>query len=103
MKMTLDPYDFDVAFEYEDHAIQGKMVIGRAVLPEEYRLKALNDEAFKQEVRETLIQKLAEALYKEKLVEINQAKDPISGELRVIIRAFMTPDSQVRILRTVKR
>ena len=103
MNMTLDPYDFDVAFEYEDHAIQGKMVIGRAVLPEEYRLKAWHDEAFKQEVRETLIQKLAEALYKEKLVEINQAQDSLNGEWCVIIRAFMTPDSQVRILRTVKR
>ena len=96
-------YDFDVSFEYEDHAIQGKMVIGRAVLPEEYHLKALSDAAFKQNVREILIQKLAEALYKEKLVEINQVKDPLSGELRVIIRAFMTPDSQVRLLRTIKR
>lgn len=96
-------YDFDVSFEYEDHIVQGKMVIGRAILPEEYQLKALSDAAFKQHVREILIQKLAEALYKEKLVEINQAKDPLSGELRVIIRAFMTPDSQVRILRTVKR
>lgn len=101
--MSIMPLDFDVTFEYEDHAIQGKMVIGRAILPEEYHLKALSDAAFKQNVREILIQKLAEALYAEKLVEINQAKDPITGELRLIIRAFMTPDSQVRILRKVKR
>ena len=99
----MNDYDFNVVFEYEEHTIQGKMVIGRAVLPSSLHMQALNDEAFKQQVREILIQKLAEALYKEKLVEINQAKDPISGELRVIIRAFMTPDSQVRLLRTVKR
>ena len=95
--------DFDISFEQKDYAIGGKMVTGTAVLPDAYVVQAKNDHEFREHVRKTLVSKLAEAILENRLVEINQVKDPLMGNTKLFVRAYLAPDDQVKILRTVKR
>lgn len=95
--------DFDVTFEYQDYAIGGKMVTGTAVIPDTYLVQAKTDAEFRAHVRKTLVSKLADSIMEKGLVEINQMKDPIMGDTRLVVRAYLAPDDQVKILRTVKK
>jgi hypothetical protein len=88
---------FDI--NIEDHAIQGKMIIVSFNIRDDFS-KYESDE--KDYVKRVLANKLAIALIESNLIEFTQQLDPITFSTIIKARCFVTPDEQVRILRTKK-
>ena len=90
--------DISVKFETVDHTIAGKMVTCRMTIPD-YQMQNL-DKAY---VKQTMAMQIAGFMLDNNMLEYTQMRDPSSLDTHVHARCYVTPDAQVRILRTLKR
>lgn len=81
--------------DIEKYAIGGQMIT--VAMSIQY-LAAITDNHVKQE----LAVKLAYAMIENKLIEFTRQEDPYTDEIKFRARAYVAPDTQVRILRTIK-
>jgi len=88
---------FDI--NIEDHAIQGKMIIVSFNTIDDLS-KYESDEI--DYVKRELANKLVIEMIQNNLIEFTQQRDPITLSTIIKARCFVTPDEQVRILRTKK-
>lgn len=93
----------DIKFETEEYAIGGQMITGRVILSEMQMMQIDQNPDMREYVRKSLATTLAETMLSNKLVEFTQHRDPISFSQAVVVRAYLAPDNQVKILRTIKR
>ena len=92
----------DPLFQTHDYAIGGKMVVGRATLTEHYRMMMEDGDADAiKQVKEKLIHQMAEFILENKLVEFTHQDDPITFNRQIAVRAYLAPNDQVKILRSV--
>lgn len=94
--------DNEIDFKIEECLIQGKMIHGVCTIPGDL-ISSFSTKNFKEEIKYSLMQQLAKYMLEKNLVEFTKQDDYVSGETTIHIRAFLTPDSQVRILRTMKK
>ncbi len=87
--------------DVQEHAIGGKMIRIGLVLTDTQRMM-MNDQEWRQYVREQLAHELAQALMNQQLMETTSWTDPSTGKTQIQARCFMTSSSDVRILRTYK-
>lgn len=79
------------------YPIAGKMIAMRVTIPEfEFQHLMQSDSNI---IKETIVHQLAEKLLENKLVEFTQMQSPIMGERIINCRMYVTPDSDVRLLR----
>lgn len=91
-------------FITHDYAIGGKMVTGRAVLSESYRMMMENgDREAINAVKSELIHKMAIFILENNLVEFAYQDDPITFSRQIAIRAYLAPNDQVKILRLANK
>lgn len=95
----------DIVFDTQNHPmIQGKMVVGRVII-DNYSLNHMlcQDEGKSELVfKSKLATEMAYYMIENKLVEFTKQKDVSRQQTIVSVRAFLTPDEQVRILRQWK-
>jgi hypothetical protein len=97
-KMMNDP-----VFETHDYVIGGKMVVGRAVMEDEYSELMRTDFDARDRVKQKLIQDMAQYILENNLVEFTQMKDPITFKTQIAVRAYLAPNDQVKILRLANK
>lgn len=96
------PLDFgDDSIEVTEHAIGGKMVTVRSEISDGDMLH-LNDELWRQHIRDELARKMATVILQAGLCEITTMQTPHSFSRTVAIRCYLAPNDQVKILRTHK-
>lgn len=97
--MTTDPI-----FETHEYDIGGKMVVGRAEISEYYRLMMEDgDKTAIREVKEKLARDMVLHMIENRLVEFTHRDDPITMRRQLLIRAYLAPSEQVKILRLAKQ
>lgn len=95
-------------FKVYEYPIGGKMVVGKAILDESFMtmINGGDDEARRQ-VKSKLIHQMAQYMLENNLVEFTQAKMINPGtyteETAIRVRAFITPNDQVKILRSARK
>lgn len=92
-----------VTFTTHDYAIGGKLVVGRAILDDQYTGLMRTDFEAADKLKQHLIHQLAEYMLEHKLVEFTQMDDPISFRKHIAVRAYVAPDDQVKILRLANK
>ena len=91
-------------FNVYDYPIGGKMVVGKTIISEAFKELIENgDPTAKKEIKSRLVYQMAEYMLEHKLVEFTQYDDPISGSKHIAIRAYLSPDAQIKILRTANK
>ena len=94
------PWD-EPDIKYTDYAIGGKLVSVSVRVAEDVMVNQFSDEQARQYMRQKLCEDLASALLAKGLVEINQMKN-IDYTTTIVARAYVAPDDQVKLLRTIK-
>ena len=89
-----NPYDVNA----QDHAISGRMFL--AVLHVGYDPEDHFNPDKEDRVKYQLTEKLLRAIIEAKCVEFTKSLDPASGAYTYRARCFVTPDAQVKIIRT---
>ena len=103
MAITSLPYKYNEVIEFEtvDHAIQGKMVVCHMQFDDvDVRRLPGSEVDF---IRQSIVSKIGEFMIDNKLVEFTQQQDVMTGKTMIRARVFVTPDEQVRLIRTLKR
>jgi hypothetical protein len=90
-------------FQTYDYAIGGKLIVAHATLDENFSQLMNTDHEARMEVKRKLINDMAEYILENKLVEFTQQKEPIMFQTRIAVRAYMAPDSTVRLLRLANK
>lgn len=93
----------DPEFHTYDYVIGGKMVVGRAVMEDEYSELMRTDYDARDRVKQKLIQDMAQYILENNLVEFTQMKDPITFKTQIAVRAYLAPNDQVKILRLANK
>jgi hypothetical protein len=90
-------------FTTHDYVIGGKMVVGRVSIDETYAeiLNTVIDA--KQRLKEKLVHDLATYMLENQLVEFTQQDDPITFSKTIMVRAYLAPNDQVKILRLANK
>lgn len=92
------PLKFDV-YEY---AIGGKMVVGRARMSHEFKTMLEDGDAdARDKLKFDLIHQMADYMLQNKLVEFVYQDDISTGDRMIAVRAYLAPDDQVKIIRSV--
>jgi hypothetical protein len=89
-------------FQAYDYTIGGKLVVGRAVIDESYNELMMGDKEARQRLKEKLVTDMAHYMLENNLVEFMQQKN-IDMTTTVVVRAYIAPDSQVKILRLANK
>lgn len=97
---NVDPNKLTVDLEFEDHTIQGKVLVANLRMHDMEFNQLTGDQ--KDYIRNMLCTELASYMLKNKLVEINSMKTPMF-ETIINARCCVVPDTSVKILRTVRR
>jgi hypothetical protein len=90
-------------FSTYDYVIGGKMVVGSAELTANYAELMQSDYESRQQIKQYLIQQMAQYILENNLVEFTQLDDPITGGKRIKVRAYLAPNDQVKILRVANK
>ena len=91
-------------FDTYEYAIGGKMVTATVTVTDRYdSLLMSGDKLAIDEIKRELMNQLSEYMIDNKLVEFTQHTDPIHCKKTIKIRAYLAPDSDVKILRVYKR
>lgn len=94
----------DPLFETYDYAIGGKLVKGTAILSEDFQMMIEDgDQEAKQKLKSDLIHQMATYMLENNLVEFTTMDDPSTFKRHVLVRAYLAPNDQVRILRLANR
>jgi hypothetical protein len=90
-------------FKSYDYTIGGKLVVGRAVIDDSYWALMNSDAEARKEVKSKLIHQMAEYMLENNLVEFMQQKNPMDLSTTVLVRAYIAPNDQVKILRLANK
>ena len=91
-------------FDTYDYAIGGKMVTATVTVTDQYdSLLMSGDTMAINQIKRELMHQLTEYMIDNKLVEFTQHTDPIQSKKIIKIRAYLAPDSDVKILRVYKK
>lgn len=91
-----------LTFNTYDYAIGGKMVVGRARMTADFRTMLEDgDPDARDKLKFDLIHQMADYMLKNKLVEFTHYDDISTGDRMVAVRAYLAPDEQVKIIRSV--
>ena len=89
-------------FDTHDYAIGGKMVTGRAMLSESYKMMVEDgDKEAIAKLKSQLVHQMAEYMLEKQLVEFAYQDDPITFTRHIAVRAYLAPNDQVKIIRSV--
>ena len=92
----------DVKFDVYEYAIGGKMVVGRARMSYEWKtLLEDGDPDARDKLKFDLIHQMADYMLQNKLVEFTYQDDIATGDKMIAVRAYLAPDAQVKIIRSV--
>jgi len=94
--------DIDVKFEYEEYAIQGKMIVARITVPSGAMVAGMSEQE-RQEIRTSLTKQIAGFMLDNSMLEFVTQKDPYSLNDMVAARCFVVPNGDVRLIRALKR
>jgi hypothetical protein len=103
MNWTVDPYiDIDCNFDIsvKENLIQGKMISCQYIVGMADTMRFDSEESFRQHVKNILAKQLAQKIIEDKLAEFTFEKIHSTQSTVVRSRCFITPNDQVRILRT---
>lgn len=92
----------DFEFNVEQYAIGGELITVKFSYDDITYLHHSNDQDWRQHVRRSLAQQLAEAILTRGLCETMTFRDPITGTQTVAARCYLAPRDQVKILRVHK-
>jgi hypothetical protein len=95
------PWD-EPMFETIDYAIGGKLVSVSVRVSDEIMVSQFSDQNARAIMRQKLCEDLASAMLAKNMVEINQQKN-IDFTTTIVARAYLAPNDQVKILRTLKK
>ena len=95
MKYGLHDWD-DINWKVMDHAIGGKLVVGKTIVSEAMTLT--ND--MKDVIKRELLSQMIEFILENKLVEFTQYTEPNTHYKCIMIRAYLAKDADIKILRT---
>jgi len=96
--------DMPITFTTHDYVIGGKLVQGKAKVSEHYRtLMESGDQHAVYEVKQDLLRQMLNFMLENKLVEFTWKDDHITGDRIIVLRTFVTPNDQVRILRLANK
>lgn len=101
MNIWQRPWDEPI-IDYRDYAIGGKMVTVSVTVSEDVMINQLSDPKAREFMRQKLCEDLAAAIISKGLVEVNQAKNPYDFSTKIVARAYLAPDDQVKLLRTLE-
>lgn len=90
-------------FKSYDYIIGGKLVVGRAVIDETYQQLMMSDQEARQRVKERLVSDMAQHMLENNLVEFMQQRNPMDLTTTVVVRAYIAPNDQVKILRLANK
>lgn len=93
----------DISFEVEDFAIGGKLLIGSVVISEDKYHEFQNGPQFKEFIKMELATELAKEMIMKGLVEFTVSDDNIRQTKMIRVRAYLAPNDQIKVLRTMKR
>ena len=93
------PWD-EPMIEYKDYAIGGKMVSVSVRVAEDVMVNKFSDQQARAFMRQKLCEELASAMLAKGLLEINQQKN-IDFTTTIVARAYVAPDDQIKLLRTL--
>ena len=94
----------DPIFQTHDYAIGGKLVQGKAIMDESYsELLRSGDAEAKRNIKKTLVIQMAEFMLENNLVEFTQQDDPLTFRKAIMVRAYIAPNDQVKILRLANK
>jgi hypothetical protein len=90
----------------KEYAIQGKMLTVQKVL-NGYELErtglSANIKNYEDEIKKELINQMVREIVKENYIEFTSQKDMMTNSVVYRARIFVTPDSQIRIIRQVQK
>jgi len=81
-----------------DHLIQGKM-LEVSLLFDHHESLVYDDTILKNK----LITEMVDKMMHEKCIEFTKQHDPITGTMRARARIYVTPDSHIKLLRTINK
>lgn len=90
-------------FKTYDYVIGGKLVVGRAVIDETYQQLMMSDKESRQKVKEKLVTDMAHYMLENNLVEFMQQQNPMDLTTTVVVRAYLAPNSEIKILRLANK
>ena len=96
------PYQ-EVDFKTYDYVIGGKMIVGKAVMSESFSELLNTDHDARMHIKKQLISDMAKYILENNLVEFTQMDDPITFTKTVVVRAYLAPNDQVKILRLANK
>lgn len=92
----------DINITTEEYRILGKMVIGNLTVSAYDPLLLGNTIDIEDEIKNRLANNIAKYLVDNKLIEFTRSINLDNDTMKFKARIFVTPDDQVRILRTTK-
>lgn len=90
-------------FHTYDYVIGGKMVVGRAIMEDEYAELMKTDYDARDRIKTKLIHDMAQYILENNLVEFTQINDPVTYKTHITVRAYLAPNDQVKILRLANK
>jgi hypothetical protein len=90
-------------FTTHDYIIGGKLVVGRASMDETFAEILGKDIDAKKRLKEKLVHDLATYMLENQLVEFTQQDDPMTFSKTIMVRAYLAPNDQVKILRLANK
>jgi hypothetical protein len=86
-----------------DYTIGGKMVVGKVTLDPSFSELMLSDAEARKLLKTRLCQELAGYMLENNLVEFTKMEDLSTLRSTVYVRAYLAPNDEVKILRTVRQ
>ena len=96
-------YDKEPIFSTYDYTIGGKLVVGRATFDETFSQLMHSDTEARQRIKQSLVQQMASYMLENNLVEFTQQQNPMDFTTTVLVRAYIAPNDQVKILRLANK
>jgi hypothetical protein len=97
------PPNSDVDFKTYEYIIGGKLVVGKAIMDEAYSDMLMSDDDARMQIKKKLISDMAQYILENNLVEFTMHDDPLSMRKAVMVRAYLAPNEQVKILRLANK
>lgn len=90
-----------ITVSHQDFAIGGKLVATQIVLSHMDSMSFRSNNEFKIEIKKRIVSQLVEHLIDAGLIEVTYEKDAAFNGFAVRARAYIAPDEQVKLLRTM--
>lgn len=89
--------------KYEEFAIGGKLIKAQLHIRDSDIIQLEDDPNYKDVIKLKLVNMLAEYMLDNKFIEFTQHQDPSTMSRTIFARCYVAPDSQVKILKTLKK